>query len=75
MYQFCLKASRSNGHFTRNFVIYLRKFTVTHCLFIDENHISGKRCREQWTYCNMHACLPPLLRNGPSQQVNSGDAC
>jgi hypothetical protein len=26
-------------------------------------------------YCNMHACLRPLLSNGPSQQVNSGDAC
>jgi hypothetical protein len=27
------------------------------------------------SYCNMHACLQPLLSNGPSQQVNSGDAC
>jgi hypothetical protein len=27
------------------------------------------------SYCNMHACLRPLLSNGPSQQVNSGDAC
>jgi hypothetical protein len=26
-------------------------------------------------YCDMHACLRPLLSNGPSQQVNSGDAC
>jgi hypothetical protein len=26
-------------------------------------------------YCNMQACLRPLLSNGPSQQVNSGDAC
>jgi hypothetical protein len=27
------------------------------------------------SYYNMHACLRPLLSNGPSQQVNSGDAC
>jgi hypothetical protein len=26
-------------------------------------------------YCDMHACLQPLLSNGPSQEVNSGDAC
>jgi hypothetical protein len=26
-------------------------------------------------YCDMHACLRPLLSNGPSQQVNSEDAC
>jgi hypothetical protein len=28
-----------------------------------------------YAYCNMHACLRPLLSNSPSQQVNSGDAC
>jgi hypothetical protein len=31
--------------------------------------------RPRVMYCNMHACLQPLLSNGPSQQVNSGDAC
>jgi hypothetical protein len=27
------------------------------------------------TYCDMHACLRPLLSNGPRSTVNSGNAC
>jgi hypothetical protein len=26
-------------------------------------------------YCDMHACLRPLLSNGPRSTVNSGNAC
>jgi hypothetical protein len=28
-----------------------------------------------YAYCNMHACLRPLLSNGPRSAINSGDAC